>query len=958
MTVDWGKGFSFMLSRFRALCHAVVALLVATLLVPLMSTAASAQPEWQPPFKMPDGFVLRDQPTGHGPGELTDFGYLPDGSILTIGKTGKVTWVSTTGQIQTVATLPVNSSGDVGLVGLAIAPDYETTRNIYLTRAITNGAGFILRAARFTTTGTAQPTGLSAEKVLLDIPGNMDIHGMTNVVAAPDGTVWISMGDSAKIHGTDVFALKAQDLDQPYGKIFHLTADGAGVPSNPYYVAGNPNANRSKVFASGFRSPFRFSLDQSTGLPVVGDVGWGTWEEINVVQKGGNQGWPCFEGPVPADGYSTMAACTSVINTPPLLAMPHGKDSVDVGNSITAGIVYNGTSYPAEYQGAFFFGDYATQSIWTLKYDTQGRLVRGREVPAKFTGMRGPVKFAAAANGDIVYADIFSGALRRLSFVVGNAAPVAVATSETNADTRTVTFDGTGSYDFDGDAAQLTYSWDFGDGTTGVGSKVSHTYAADVQKVTAKLTVKDAFEAVGTTEVTVAPGNHSPVLTMTDPGARTFAVGEQIKVGATVTDAEDGVLPVKWTALTRHCPENAVCHAHPDAPADGPEFTKPFTDHTDSSYEITATATDSVGVSTSKTYIAKPREHRLTLTSNVAAGLKITPEGGVSSAMVTEGAVVEVVADEVAADGVSTFTGWSNGSTERLTNITMGTADLTVTANYLTPIDKRYQAEPALAQRLGAPTAPEAVDGTIRYRTYERGRLYWSKDTGVKQIEGEILKKYLALGGHNAFGPPATDEAATPDGVGRYNHFPNWPGKAQSSIYYTVANGAHAVFGRIRVKWAALGWEAGELGFPTTDESVTPDGVGRYNHFSKNASIYFTVATDAKAVWGRIRTKWAGLGWESGPMGYPQTDETKTPDGVGRYNHFTKGGSIYWSGATDAHGVWGEIRKRWQALGWEAGDWRYPTTDEFDITGGKQNNFQGGWIRWMAAGGVVSHGKW
>ncbi len=927
--------------------------MVAALLVPFMTTAtASAAPT------LPPGFVLRDQPSGQAPYDLTDFVYLPDGSILTTGKSGKVAWVSTTGQVQTIATLPTRSTGDLGLVGIAIAPDFAASRQLYTTRAVNvAGGGFVLRASRWTATGTAeQPTGLTAEKVLVEGPGNTGIHGMTGVVAAPDGTVWVSIGDNANFEGgADPFALNTYDVDKIYGKILHMTADGVGLPANPFYNAAAPNSLRSKVFATGFRSPFRFSIDSSTGLPVVGDVGWGTWEEINFVQKGSNQGWPCFEGNQPTDGFSAMAACGSAVNTPPMIAVPHGQ-AVDNGNSITGGIVYSGSSYPEEYQGAYFFGDYATQKIWTAKYDAQGRVVRAQETPPKFTGVGGPVKFAAAANGDVVFADLYTGVLRRLSYATGNQAPVAVATSETDPATRTVSFDGTGSYDFDGDP--LTYEWDFGDGTTGTGVKVSHSYAAGTEKFTAKLTVKDGFQASGSTDVVVAPGNHSPKLTMTDPGGQLFAVGEQVKVGATVTDTEDGDLPVTWTTLVRHCPENAVCHAHPDHGATGPEFTMPFTDHTDSNLEFTATATDSAGVSVSKTYVAKPREHRLTLTATTAAALGITPEGGVASAMVVEGATVEIQAAEVASDGASTFTGWSNGAAARLTKVTMGTTDLTLTAKYITPIDKRYRDEPALAQRLGAATAPEVVDGTVRFRTYERGRLYWSKDTGVKQIEGKILEKYLASGGHKAFGPPSTDEMTTADTTGRYNNFPYWPGKMESSIYYTVNTGAHPVFGRIRVKWLALGAEAGELGYPSTDEAATPDGTGRYNHFSKAASIYYTAATDAKAIWGRIRVKWAALGWETGPLGYPSTDETATPNGVARYNHFTKNGSIYWTMATDARGVWGEIRKRWAALGWEYSYLKFPTTDEFAVTGGRQNNFQGGYVTWNSTTGGVTDRPW
>ncbi|AGM10288.1 PQQ-dependent sugar dehydrogenase [Amycolatopsis keratiniphila] len=905
---------------------------------------------------LPSGFVLRDQPSGQAAFDLTDFAYLPDGSVLSIGKSGKVAWVPVTGPARTIANLPVHDDGDLGLVGLAVAPDYATSHRIYLAWSFDTGGGaFTMRVARWTVTGTDIPTGLANERVLVDLPGFYDVHGITGLVTAPDGTLWISIGDAADFTRMNPGALRSLDLDQLYGKILHVTSDGAGVPGNPYYSATAPDANRSKVFSSGYRSPFRFSLDPRLGLPVVGDVGWNTWEEVDVVRPGENHAWPCWEGNAPTPGYSGLAGCAGVVNTPPTTAYHHGS-GVDEGNSVTAGIVYSGSSYPDEYRGAFFFGDYVTQKIWTMTYDSQGRLVRAPERPPEFIGIGGPVKFAAAANGDIVYADIHTGNLRRLSYPGTNAEPVAVATSETNPETRTVTFDGGGSYDFDGDP--LTYHWDFGDGTSQTGVRVTHTYGTGLTRATARLTVTDRLGASGGTDVVVVPGNHSPEPVMTDPGSRTFAVGEPVVVGATATDAEDGGLPVSWTTLIRHCPEEATCHAHPGSQGSGPAFTVPFTDHQDSRVEITASVTDSAGVTASRTYVAMPREHRLTLTGNVAAALSIPAEGGVSTAMVTEGATFEVVAEEIAADGVSTFSNWSDGRTSRTVTVTVPANDLTLIANYLTPIDKRYQAEPALRQRLGAPVGPEVADGTVRYRPYVNGRLYWSAETGVRQIEGEILKKYLALGGHRKFGPPATDETATPDGVGRYNHFPNWPGTMHSSIYWTPSTGAHPVYGRIRVKWAALGWESGPLGYPTTDELPTPDGAGRYNHFSKKASIYYTVPTDARAIWGRIRVRWEALGWETGPLGYPTTDESATPDGVGRYNHFTKAGSIYWTMATDSHAIYGAIRQRWAALGWERSYLRYPATDEFGIAIGRQSSFQSGYITWNRSTGQVIDRRW
>src|SRR6202012_2078020 len=106
------------------------------------------------------------------------------------------------------------------------------------------------------------------------------------------------------------------------------------------------------------------------------------------------------------------------------------------------------------------------------------------------------------------------------------------------------------------------------------------------------------------------------------------------------------------------------------------------------------------------------------------------------------------------------------------------------------------------------------------------------------------------------------------DGRGRSRDFQN------GSIFWTPQTGAHEVHGDIRVKWAQLGGTRGFLGYPITDETGTPDGRGRYNHF-QGGSIYSTPFTGAHEVHGAIRQKWAALGWEHSTLGYPISDETE-----------------------------------------------------------------------------------
>ena len=214
-----------------------------------------------------------------------------------------------------------------------------------------------------------------------------------------------------------------------------------------------------------------------------------------------------------------------------------------------------------------------------------------------------------------------------------------------------------------------------------------------------------------------------------------------------------------------------------------------------------------------------------------------------------------------------------------------------------------------------------------------------------------IDRKYQELGGADGFlGQPRGPEKNTPDGRGHYRHFEG------GSIYATLETDAHEVHGAIRNKWKELGWERSFLGYPTTDEKKTPDGRGRYNHF-EGGSIYWTPETDAHEVHGAIRNKWAELGWERSFLGYPTADERKTPDGRGRYNHF-EDGSIYWTPETGAHEVHGAIRNKWAELGWERSFLGYPTTDERKTPDGRgrYSRFEGGTIHWTREGGARVEG--
>ncbi|MDQ3789803.1 MAG: PKD domain-containing protein, partial [Actinomycetota bacterium] len=521
----------------------------------------------------------------------------------------------------------------------------------------------------------------------------------------------------------------------------------------------------------------------------------------------------------------------------------------------------------------------------SMKFDARGVVTRTPE-PAGFgVEIGAPVKFGTMpTGGDIVYADIRSGKLRRLVYSPGNVAPEPEITATVDADTRTVVFDATKSVDPNGDP--LTYTWAFGDGQTGAGATVTHTYPAG-ESFEVALTASDGTKT-GTTTKTVYPGNHAPALELQAPDvSRTFAVGDLVEATASATDLEDGPLTVTWGMQVVHCSTPAECHQHPGARQDGPAFGTRFEGHPgDSRLEITAVATDSKGASTERTFVVRPKQRRVTIQSNAAADFTIGDEQ-TSSGMFTVGTPLTIIAPQVALDGVSTFGKWADGSTNRVREVTLPDADQVFDVAYHSPIARRYSSDTTLPVRLGAPVGTEQGDATVRWQVYSKGRMYWSAATGVRYIKGGLLAKYLAVGGHLVFGLPTSDETAGKDG-GYYNLIARDRG-----IYWHAKTGAHTVVGAIHTRYRADGAE-GALGYPTIDEGFTPSRTGHWCQFQRG-TILWTAGTGAWTVRGAIRARYAALGYERSYLGYPKSNEFAVTGG--RRSNFQHG-YIFWNRTT------------------------------------------------------------
>ena len=188
--------------------------------------------------------------------------------------------------------------------------------------------------------------------------------------------------------------------------------------------------------------------------------------------------------------------------------------------------------------------------------------------------------------------------------------------------------------------------------------------------------------------------------------------------------------------------------------------------------------------------------------------------------------------------------------------------------------------------------------------------------------------------------PPAAPSPAPPQ-----------PGPPSSS-------GAGEPYGAIGNKYAGLGGAGGPLGPPTGKESGAPHG-GRCHQFQQGMICWHPQIGEAFGVWGMIYAKWAQKG--RAEFGYPITDERVTIDGRGRYNHFRSmqhpnrpEASIFWSPQTGAHAIYGAIRDAWAQQGWERGPLGYPTSDEYQDGKYRRVDFERGLIRWSPDAGIES----
>jgi len=605
---------------------------------------------------LPSGFAKTQIASGIS--QPTAIAQTPDGRIFVLRKGGYVLVIKNNALLSTPAlTLPVNADGERGLLGIALDPGFSTNGYIYL--YYTRSNPLENRVSRFTVIGDSISS--SSEVVILKTTQTLGlVHHAGTVRVGPDGKLWVSIGNNN-------IANNPQDLTTLHGKLIRINKDGSTPTDNPFY---GQTGKESRIWAYGLRNPFRFSF-LPDGRPILGDVGDESYEEVNIIEKGGNYGYPMSEG--------TCASCSSIN---PIYTYAHNGTSA----SITGGFIYSGTQFPPAYTGAYFYGDYAKNFIRSFKL-ADGSVIEDNVFDSDPGTI---VDMFQGSDGSLYYVTIVPGAVYKISYSSENQPPTAKidASPTVGLAPLGVQFTGDGSKDPEG--SSLTYFWNFGDGTTSTLANPTHTYTQN-GTYTAALTVSDGTLTGSTISFPIYVGKQAPTAQIITPLSNsTYDAGATITASASASDAVDEQLPnsaYNWSVIFHH-----GTHTHPflDAlPASkSATFVIPDTGEpsADTYYEIVLTVTNSQGFSTTQKRFIYPNKVQLSFATNTP-GTTFTLDGKPFALPYTTQAVVgfkrtiDTLSPQTINGENQDFRMWSDGG-KKVHTITTPQVDTTYTVSF------------------------------------------------------------------------------------------------------------------------------------------------------------------------------------------------------------------------------------------------------------------------------------
>ncbi len=267
-----------------------------------------------------------------------------------------------------------------GFLGLAFHPHYKENGQffVYYTAKPTPENPHLSIIARFHVSREDPYRGdPNSEEIIMRIPQPYSNHNGGTLIFGPDGYLYVGLGDGGSANDPQG---NGQKLTTLLGKILRIDIDHKDAGLEYAIPKDNPFSNRGRqtrgeIWAYGIRNVWRIAFDRATGDLWAGDVGQDTWEEIDIIRRGGNYGWSLREAMHPFGPNGSPPR--------PDLIEPIWEYHHNIGKSITGGNVYRGKHVP-ELFGAYLYGDYVSGQVWALSYDRErNQVIANRTIQSK-----------------------------------------------------------------------------------------------------------------------------------------------------------------------------------------------------------------------------------------------------------------------------------------------------------------------------------------------------------------------------------------------------------------------------------------------------------------------------------------------------------------------------------------------------------------------------------------------
>jgi len=281
-----------------------------------------------------------------------------------------------------------------GLLGIALHPEYTLNKKFYVYYSASSsqtGSDHQSIISEFRASANPLEADPSSERILLTIPEPQSNHNGGDLHFGPDGYLYISVGDGGGAGDKHGSTGNGQNLNTLLGKILRIDVNAAAGYKIP---ADNPFVNkkaRPEIWAYGLRNPWRFSFDNETGLLFAADVGQNKFEEVNIIEKGGNYGWRIMEAShcfYPEENCKTEG-----------LEFPIAEYDHDTGISIAGGYVYNGKFLP-ELKGTYIFADWNGSAFYLKPNSVNGKTIWKKGDMELIEKPAGDLKILSFAEGN------------------------------------------------------------------------------------------------------------------------------------------------------------------------------------------------------------------------------------------------------------------------------------------------------------------------------------------------------------------------------------------------------------------------------------------------------------------------------------------------------------------------------------------------------------------------------